>query len=430
MASKAGVSEAALSATSYPLKGETCRTVLPDSAYVDDFDVFWTFVRDTYAYWDEKKTDWDAVRTRLRPQVARAQSDADLISILEDALSELYDSHAHLGVNTSSSPRLIPSGTDLWAEWDEGQAVITAVRAQSAAAKQGITPGMVVRSIGGEPVDDAVSKWMPRSLTTPDSTARDWALRAALAGRHGDPVALRLARNGTERRVQFQPEHLQTPDGPIGARLLPDSIGYIRLENSLGHMQTLTAFDSTLGALRETRGLILDLRNTPGGGNTTVARGIMGRFISEAQPYQRHDLPAEMREYGIRRLWAEYVGPRGPFSYDAPLVVLVGRWTGSMGEGLAIGLDGIGRATVIGTPMARLRGALYEHILPHTGIPVRIPAERLFHVDGTPRENFIPLPLSAISSPPTSPEGLATGVPVPALRAAHWFIQQNTMGRK
>ena len=95
----------------------------------------------------------------------------------------------------------------------------------------------------------------------------------------------------------------------------------------------------------------------------------MGRFISEAQPYQRHDLPTEMREYGIRQFWAEYVGPRGPFSYDAPLVVLVGRWTGSMGEGLAIGLDGMDRATVIGMPMARLRGALYEHILPHTGIP-------------------------------------------------------------
>ena len=162
----------------------------------------------------------------------------------------------------------------------------------------------------------------------------------------------------------------------------------------------------------------------------TVARGIMGRFISEAQPYQRHDLPAEMREHGIRRLWAEYVGPRGPFSYDAPLVVLVGRWTGSMGEGLAIGLDGMDRATVIGMPMARLRGALYEHILPHTGIPVRIPAERLFHVDGTPRENFIPLPLSAISSLADFSGGACNRVPDPALRAAHWFIQQNTIGRK
>lgn len=61
-----------------------------------------------------------------------------------------------------------------------------------------------------------------------------------------------------------------------------------------------------------------------------------------------------------------------------------------MGEGLAIGLDGMERATVIGTPMAGLRGALYSHTLPHTGIEIRIPAERLYYIDGTPREEFVP----------------------------------------
>jgi hypothetical protein len=99
----------------------------------------------------------------------------------------------------------------------------------------------------------------------------------------------------------------------------------------------------------------------------------------------------------------------------------------------------------MGLSRAGLRGALHEHILPHTGIPVRIPAERLFHVDGfhvdgfhvdgfhidgTPRENFIPLPLSAISSSPTSSEKLAPEVPDPTLRAAYHFIQQNAMSRK
>ena len=65
-----------------------------------------------------------------------------------------------------------------------------------------------------------------------------------------------------------------------------------------------------------------------------------------------------------------------------------------MGEGLAIGLDGMGRATVMGRPMAGLRGALYETKLPNSGIVARIPAERLFHVRGTPREDFMPRPVS------------------------------------
>lgn len=108
------------------------------------------------------------------------------------------------------------------------------------------------------------------------------------------------------------------------------------------------------------------------------------------QPYQRHELPFDNRTHGVRRVWVEYVAPRGPFIYTNPIVVLVGRWTGSMGEGLAIGLDGMKRATVVGTPMARLRGAVSERELPNTEIAVRIPTERLMHIDGTPREAFVP----------------------------------------
>jgi carboxyl-terminal processing protease len=70
--------------------------------------------------------------------------------------------------------------------------------------------------------------------------------------------------------------------------------------------------------------------------------------------------------------------------------VLVGRWTGSMGEGMAIGLHGTRRASVVGTPMAGLRGAVFTGTLPRTGIGFTYPAERLFAVDGTPRERFRP----------------------------------------
>ena len=82
--------------------------------------------------------------------------------------------------------------------------------------------------------------------------------------------------------------------------------------------------------------------------------------------------------------------PRGPFTYDKPMVVLVGRWTASMGEGVAIALDGMKRADVFGSPMAGLRGAIETLSLTHSNIPVRVPAERLYHVDGTPREAFVP----------------------------------------
>jgi carboxyl-terminal processing protease len=121
-----------------------------------------------------------------------------------------------------------------------------------------------------------------------------------------------------------------------------------------------------------------------------VAKGILGRFVGREQPYQKHVLPSEERDTGIRRSWLELVTPRGDFIYQRPVVVLVGRWTGSMGEGLAMGFDATGTGTVVGTAMAGLFGATFRIVLPRSGIGLNLPAERLYHVNGTPREAFLP----------------------------------------
>ncbi len=61
-----------------------------------------------------------------------------------------------------------------------------------------------------------------------------------------------------------------------------------------------------------------------------------------------------------------------------------------MGEGIAIGLDGMKRATIVGTRMAGLNGGIFNTELPHTKIGVTYAGERLNHINGTPRENFVP----------------------------------------
>ena len=76
--------------------------------------------------------------------------------------------------------------------------------------------------------------------------------------------------------------------------------------------------------------------------------------------------------------------------YTRPVVVLVGRWTGSMAEGITIGLDAMGRATSVGTEMARLRGAVTYFRLPNSSFGFTIPTERLYQPKGLPREEFVP----------------------------------------
>ena len=72
-------------------------------------------------------------------------------------------------------------------------------------------------------------------------------------------------------------------------------------------------------------------------------------------------------------------------------MVLVNHWTGSAWvKGMAIGLDAMQRAKVVGTPMAHLAGAVSDFKLPQTGIELAFATEQLYHVNGTPRQVWLP----------------------------------------
>lgn len=376
-------------------------------AFEEDFALLWSEIGSSYAYFDKKTTDWDKVKTLYRPRLKEVATREEFIGLLEKVLDELYDPHAHLNTNTAASPKLIPSGTDLWAEWQGDRAVITQVRPGSVAERAGLKAGLEVFAIEGVGVREAVERRAPRALRSPDPRARHWALRVVLAGRRGESRRI-VAQTGRTRGEYVLPDASREPAAaPKDDRLVhhhrlsPDDvdIGYVRIHNSLGSLDLLKDFDAALRDLENTAGLILDLRDTPSGGNTTVARGIIGRFLEREGIYQKHELSEEERRTGVKRSWVEIVSPRGDRPYKAPVVVLVDHWTGSMGEGIAIGMDGLKRATIVGTRMAGLLGATRQITLPNSGVGVSFPAEKLYHVNGTPREEFVPSVLVDLEKP-------------------------------
>ncbi len=359
--------------------------------FQQDFAAATGQVAANYAYLDARATRWDGVPAWYAADLRTVNSRDQFIGLLERVLDELYDPHAQLTVNLEHSPRLVPSGTDLWAEWRAGNATITQVREHSDAQRAGIRSGAIVVTIDGAPIGDAVEARLGRSYDHSVAAARDWALRSVLAGRHATRRLLGIREGATSRIVEL-PAGDQSTGGTasLEANEIRPGIGYVRFNDSLGDDGTVAAFDRALLELRQTRALIIDLRNTASGGNSSVARGVLGRFVTRELPYQKHVLPAEQRETGVRRSWLELVSPRGAFTYSKPVVVLVSRWTASMGEGLAMGFDATGTGTVVGTPMAGLVGATTRFVLPHTGIGINVPTERLYHVNGTPREQFVP----------------------------------------
>jgi C-terminal processing protease CtpA/Prc len=82
--------------------------------FMQDFDYLWSQLRDNYAYFDKKETDWNRVREVYRPRVAEVRSKREFVTLLERVLEELYDPHTHLRVNTNRSTRLVPTGLDVW----------------------------------------------------------------------------------------------------------------------------------------------------------------------------------------------------------------------------------------------------------------------------------------------------------------------------
>lgn len=371
----------------------TCGRAAGTFAGADDraADIAWLIeqIETRYAYLPERHLDLAKMRALFEPEARAAQTRNDLIRVVERVVAELHDDHVTLGTNTPSSPQLIPTGAEIWAQMRDGRAVIIEVLPGSPAAKAGLTPGDVVLSIGGIAVNQAIERSKAKTLTAPDAEALDFALRTLLAGTHDAARRIEVKNAKGNVRVIELPSFVSPQNTELVTwRWLNANTGYIRIENSLGDSDTVAAFDAALSALSKATNLILDLRNTPSGGNTDIAEPIMGRFIAKTSEYQRIFEHAVGKRFP-QDSWLKTVAPRAP-QVTAKLAVLVNHWTGSMGEGMAIGFDAMKRAQIVGTPMARLCGGTESFELPKTGIPVHLPTYRLYHVNGTPREAFMP----------------------------------------
>lgn len=363
--------------------------------FADDFLEFWKEVRDNYAYFHKKQTNWEKVKTLYLPLAEKAKSKEELITIFENALEELYDNHFSLNTNLQSSTRLVPTGLDTWAEWIKGKAVITGVRKSFSADKAGVKAGMEIIALNGVPIEEAVNQRVGKCIAPVDTEAKNYALRQLLAGNYLTQRVLVVKHEGKTVTIRMDEPGGNLTDSHnynslLDFETLPGNIGYIKFNNSLGQTDVIPVFDSALSRLKNTRALIIDLRETPSGGYSVVARATMGRFIRKEMPYQKHVLPNEEKEFGVKRSWIEFVSPRGPFTYDKQVIILVNQWTGSMGEGIAIGFDALGKAKIVGTRMAGLIGAINGFRTSHAKIPYSFPTEQLYHINGTPREEFRP----------------------------------------
>src|SRR6185312_15599730 len=134
-----------------------CRDATANAA-----DVRWLIdqIEQHYAYLPDRHIDLAKLRTIYIAEAHEVCEPHAFLGVLERLIAELHDHHIEANTNNAASPQLVPTGTEVWAAFRNGQAVIEAVRPNSACAKAGVHAGDIVAAIGDIPVDKAVAAAM------------------------------------------------------------------------------------------------------------------------------------------------------------------------------------------------------------------------------------------------------------------------------
>ncbi|PSG87726.1 peptidase [Mesoflavibacter zeaxanthinifaciens subsp. sabulilitoris] len=360
---------------------------IAQTKYETDFNKFLNDYDQYFGYLKERKIDIERIRNYYQDDVKTVSNKDEFISLMEIVINEFYNGHISLNTNISSSNNIIPTGADIYAVKDGQKYFISDLRKGFPAEISGLKKGMEIVKYNNQDISDAVKKFLPKSVDIYNQEMYQYAINMLLAGKRKTKRKITVLSKGKEEEFIIDNSDFKMYEALIEYKEVDDNTGYIKINNSLGNSDLIPAFDKALDSLFNLKTIILDLTETPSGGNTMVGRAIMGRFINKELPYQVHVF--NEKPYSTVRKWIELASPREKI-YKGNLIVMVGHWTGSMGEGIAIGFDAMKRGDVVGTKMAGLIGAIYILKMSNTGIGYSIPVEKMYHVNGTPREDFIP----------------------------------------
>lgn len=152
-------------------------------------------------------------------------------------------------------------------------------------------------------------------------------------------------------RKYFESELLVTKSETTEYGITPDNIGYIYL-GSFTNDYLGKEFPAVIKYLKNTKGLIIDLRNNPGGNHISVA-AVVSRFISEPLEWPIFYTLGERYEFPT-------IMPQGPFTYTNSIVVLINGSSASAGELAPEIFKQLPNVTVIGDTTAGALGSSWN----------------------------------------------------------------------
>lgn len=320
---------------------------------VEVFEEVWKAINEKYYDPKFNGVDWNAVHERYRPLVDTVKNDTEFYDLLNLMAGELHDAHtrARSPRGRQERKRLQATSAGVRVYEVENIPVIFSVTPDSDAARAGVTAGMVVRTIDGQPIAEAFAEARREvGASSSERATRLLAYQRIIAGEPDTPLKLGLTRADgtpfeatlTRRTVSAAPQ--------FTARLLPSGYAYIKFNRFLPPVTK--QIKEALMKYKDAPGLILDLRAN-GGGDGETGLQIAGYFFNDKTPLGRiitRTGKPPSAFFGLFKLPKEIqAGKKGEQLYSNPVVVLINEATGSTSELITGAMQEQNRAQVIGT---------------------------------------------------------------------------------
>ena len=135
-------------------------------------------------------------------------------------------------------------------------------------------------------------------------------------------------------------------EGRVAWAITEDKIGFLAI-SGWNNDRIPSQCDQVLNRMRNTRGLIVDVRLN-GGGSEDLAREVAGRFLKSSFVYAFSQFRNGPKHTDLTRRFEREVGPRGPWRYDRPVVLLIGQKCMSSNESFVAMMSGDPDAIIMG----------------------------------------------------------------------------------
>jgi carboxyl-terminal processing protease len=352
--------------------------VLTNDEKVAGLSKFWSEARFNFPFFSRlPDLDWDRLYMEYLPQVRAAQTTAEYYSALIRFGAALRDGHTNVFAPKELYPYFyaVPA---IRTRLVGGKVLITEIT-DPALRKQGITVGMEITTVDGQPVREYAQQHVDPyvSASTPqDRDVRDYDYQL-LAGPESQPVNLVVQGEepGTTSAVLVRKpfDYKAFVGTPAEFKMLPGNIAYLALnefEDDLG----VKAMQKHFAAISQSAGLILDVRRN-GGGNVANGFAILSMLsnkqLFKTPAWRTLDYKAYYRAIGITPAWlsggAEDIPPDPAHRFLKPVVVLTSPRTFSAAEDFVAAFDATHRGTLVGEVTAGSTGQPLMFNLPGGG---------------------------------------------------------------